>query len=181
MCPRMTKHQCLACDAYELSFESAGALACVNACSGPAAPAALYLAFAARKLAISLPTRLVSLEVIMTRLPLQACAACIGLDWADATHAICLQAAGSDTRESGMVAHTPEALDAWARALRSRFGGQPMAVALELIPGPRVAARRTPDFWVLFPGNALTVATDRQAFTPSRAQDDPSDAEIPRD
>ena len=181
MCPRMTKHQCLACDAYELSFESAGALACVNACSGPAAPAALYLAFAARKLAISLPTRLVSLEVIMTRLPLQACAACIGLDWADATHAICLQAAGSDTRESGMVAHTPEALDAWARALRSRFGGQPMAVGLELTPGPRVAARRTPDFWVLFPGNALTVAKDRQAFTPSRAQDDPSDAEIPRD
>jgi hypothetical protein len=181
MCPRMTKHQGIAVDAYELSVESAGALAFVNACSGPAAPAALSLAFAARKLAISLPTRLVSLEVIMTRRPIQACAALIGLDWADATHAICLQAAGSDTWESGMVAHTPEALDAWARALRSRFGGQPMAVGRELTPGPLVSARRTPDVLVLFPINALTVAKDRQAFTPRRAQDDPADAEIPRD
>jgi hypothetical protein len=181
MCPRMTKPQCIAFAAYELSFESAGALACVNAGSGPAAPAALYRAFAARQLASSLPTRLVSLEVIMTRLPLPECAALIGLDWAAATHAIGLQAAGSDTRESGRVAHTPEALDAWARALRSRFGGQPMAVGLELTTGPSVAALRTPDCWVLFPGNALTVATDRQAFTPRRAQDDPADAELQRE
>jgi hypothetical protein len=127
----MTNHQCLAFDAYDLSFESAGALAFVNECSGPAALAALYLAFAERQLAISLPTRLVSLEVIMTRLPIQEFAAFIGLDWADATHAIGLQAAGSDTRESGLVAHTPEAIDAWAHALRSRFGGQPIAVCLE--------------------------------------------------
>jgi hypothetical protein len=118
----------------------------VNECSGPAAPAALYIAFAERKLAISLPTRLVSLEVIMTRLPIQEFAAFIGLDWADATHAICLQAAGSDTRESGMLEHTPEAIDAWARALRSRFGGQPIAVCLELTTGPIVSALRTHDF-----------------------------------
>jgi hypothetical protein len=31
---------------------------------------------------------------------------------------------------------------------------------------------------VLFPVNALTVAKYRQAFTPSRAKDDPSDAEL---
>jgi Transposase len=174
----MTNHQCIAFDAYELSFESAGALAFVNECSGPAALAALYLAFAERQLAISLPTRLVSLEVIMTRLPIQEVAAFIGLDWADATHAICLQAAGSNTRESGMLEHTPEAIDAWARALRSRFGGQPIAVCLELTTGPIVSALRTHDFLVLCPVNALTVAQYRQAFTPSRAKDDPSDAEI---
>jgi len=114
----------------------------------------------------------------MMRLPIQEFAAFIGLDWADATHAICLQAAGSDTRESGMLEHTPEAIDAWARALRSRFGGQPIAVCLELTTGPIVSALRTHDFLVLFPVNALTVAKYRQAFTPSRAKDDPSDAEI---
>src|SRR4029453_15151569 len=126
----MTNHQCIACDAYELSFESAGALAFVNDCSGPAAPAALSMAFAARQRAISLPTRLVSLEVIMMRLPIQEFAAFIGLDWADATHAIGLQAAGPEPRPPGMLEHTPEAIDAWARALRSRFGGQPIAVCL---------------------------------------------------
>ena len=72
----------------------------------------------------------------MTRLPVQEFAAFIGLDWADATHAICLQAAGSNTRESSMLEHTPEAIDAWARALRSRFGGQPIAVCLD---GPNLA------------------------------------------
>ena len=114
----------------------------------------------------------------MTRLPMQAFAAFIGLDWADATHAVCLQAAGSDTRESSLLAHTPEAIDAWARALRHRFGGQPIAVCLELTTGPIVSALRTHDFLVLFPVNALTVAKYRQAFTPSRAKDDPSDAEL---
>ena len=74
----------------------------------------------------------------MTRLPIQAIAAFIGLDWADATHAICLQAAGSGTREASVLAHTPEAIDAWARALRSRFGGRLMAVCLELTKGPLV-------------------------------------------
>jgi hypothetical protein len=176
----MTHHQCIACDAYELSFESAGALAFVNDGSGPAAPAALSLAFAARQRAISLPTRRVSLEVIMMRLPIPEFAACIGRDWAEATHAIGLPAAGSNPRESGMLEHTPEAIAAWARALRSRFGGQPMAVCLEWTTGPRVSALRTPDFWGLFPVNALTVATYRQAFPPRRAKADPSDAAIQR-
>ena len=116
----------------------------------------------------------------MMRLPIQEFAAGIGLDWAEATDAIGLQAAGSHPRESGMLEHTPEAIDAWARALRSRFGGQPMAVCLEWTTGPMVSALRTPDFWVLFPVNALTVANYRQAFTPRRAKADPSDAAIQR-
>jgi transposase len=178
MGPRITNLQCVAYDAHSLSFESAGALAFVNECSGPAVPPALSMAFAERKLDIALPTTFISLEVTMTRLPLQEFAAFIGIDWADAAHAICLQAAGSDTRESRVLAHTPEAIDAWARALRSRFGGRLSAVCLELTKGPLVSALRHYDCFVLFPVNALTVATYRQAFTPSRAKDDPSDAEI---
>ena len=114
----------------------------------------------------------------MAHPPTQEFAAFVGIDWADTSHAVCLQAAGSDTRESSVLAHTPEAISAWAGTLRHRFGGQPIAVCLELTKGPLVSALRAHDFLVLFPVNALTVAKYREAFTPSRAKDDPSDAEL---
>ena len=114
----------------------------------------------------------------MAHLPTQEFAAFVGLDWADTSHAVCLQAAGSDPRASSGLAHTPEAISAWAAALRRRCGGQPMAVCLELTKGPLVSALRAHDFVGLFPVNALTVAKYRQAFTPSRAKADPSDAEL---
>ena len=107
-----------------------------------------------------------------------AFAAFIGLDWADAKHDICLQAAGAERRECLVLEHRPEAIDAWVQTLRTRFHGQPVAVCLELNKGPIVSALRTYDFLVLFPVNPLTVAKYREAFTPSRAKDDPSDAEL---
>ncbi|HEX2275695.1 MAG TPA: transposase, partial [Candidatus Tectomicrobia bacterium] len=114
----------------------------------------------------------------MTRLPTQEFVAFVGIDWADTSHAVCLQVAGSDTRESSVLAHTPEAIGAWACMLRHRFGGRPIAVCLELTKGPLVSALSPHDFLVLFPVNALTVAKYREAFTPSRAKDDPSEAEL---
>jgi hypothetical protein len=72
----------------------------------------------------------------MTRLPTQEFVAFVGIDWADTSHAVCLQVAGSDIRESSVLAHTPEAISAWACMLRHRFGGQPIAVCLELTKGP---------------------------------------------
>jgi transposase len=107
-----------------------------------------------------------------------AFAAFIGLDWADAKHDICLQAAGAERRECLVLEHRPEAIDAWVQTLRTRFHGQPVAVCLELNKGPIVSALRPYDFLVLFPVNPLTVAKYREAFTPSRAKDDPSDAEL---
>ena len=92
----------------------------------------------------------------MAHPPTQEFAAFVGIDWADTSHAVCLQAAGSDTRESSVLAHTPEAISAWAGTLRHRFGGQPIAVCLELTKGPLVSALRAHDFLVLFPVNALT-------------------------
>jgi transposase len=62
--------------------------------------------------------------------------------------------------------------------LRQRFNGRPIAVCLALTKGPLGSALRAQDFVVLFPGNAPTVAKYRQAFTPSRAKDAPSDAEL---
>src|SRR2546425_79432 len=105
-------------------------------------------------------------------------AAFIGIDWADAKHDGCLQAAGTAKRECFQLEHTPEAIDAWVTTLRTRFHGQPLAVCLELDKGPLVSALRKYDFLVLFPINPLTLARYREAFTPSRAKDDPTDAEL---
>src|SRR5215510_9876019 len=101
-----------------------------------------------------------------------------GSDWADATHDGCLQAAGSTKREYFQLEHTPEAIDAWVTTLRTRFNGHPVAVCLELTKGPLVFALRKYDFLILFPLNPLTLARYREAFTPRRAKDDPTDAEL---
>src|SRR5713101_3007891 len=114
----------------------------------------------------------------MTPVAHGACAAFIGIDWADAKHDVCLQAAGSAKREGLTLEHTPEAIEAWVTTLRTRFSGQPVAVCLELTKGPLVSALRKYDFLVLFPVNPLTLATYREAFTPSRAKDDPTDAAL---
>src|SRR5499433_1702549 len=108
----------------------------------------------------------------------EAFAAFVGLDWADAKHDVCLQAAGTAQREFLSLEHSPEEIHAWVQTLRTRFHGQPVAVCLELTKGPIVSALRTYDFLVLFPVNPLTVAKYREAFTPSRAKDDPTDAEL---
>jgi transposase len=51
-------------------------------------------------------------------------------------------------------------------------------VCLELNKGPIVSALRQDDFLVLFPVNPFTLAKYREALTPSRAKDDPTDAEL---
>ncbi len=105
-------------------------------------------------------------------------AAFVGLDWADAKHDICLQAADTDKPEACVLQHKPEAIEAWVSALRQRFQGQPIAIALELDKGPIVAALQSYDCLVLFPINPLTLARYREAFATSRAKDDPSDAQL---
>src|SRR5918912_1401807 len=114
----------------------------------------------------------------MTQTSHNTFAAFVGLDWADAQHEGCLQAAGSTQREYFQLEHTPEAIDAWVTTLRTRFHGQPVALCLELTPGPLGSALRQYDFLVLFPINPLTLARYREAFTPSRAKDDPTDAAL---
>jgi transposase len=64
--------------------------------------------------------------------------------------------------------------------MHQRFGGQ-IAVALELSKGPIVYALQKYDFFVLFPINPSMLAKYRQAFKPSRAKDDPTDAELALD
>jgi transposase len=105
-------------------------------------------------------------------------AAFIGIDWADAKHDICLQVTGSATREFSVLEHRSDTIDAWVSTLRTRFSGQPIAICLELNKGPIVSALRQYDFLVFFPINPLMLARYREAFTPSQAKDDPTDAEL---
>jgi hypothetical protein len=114
----------------------------------------------------------------MTQTSPDTCAAFVGIDWADAKHDVCLQAAGTATREGFQLEHTPEAIEAWVSTLRTRFRGQPVAVCLERTKGPLVSALRKYDVLVLCPINPLTLARYREAFTPSQATDDPTDAAL---
>ena len=104
----------------------------------------------------------------------------VGIDWADRKHDFCLQATGSDHREFGTLDHSPEAIAKWAYSLRDRFG-DPIAICLELAKGPLVYALQRYDFLVLFPVHPSTLAKYREAFVPSRAKDDPTDAEMALD
>lgn len=107
--------------------------------------------------------------------------ALVGLDWADGKHDICIQVAGSAERESCVIEHRPESIDEWARELRERFTGEPVAIVLELAKGPIVYALRKYEFIVLFPINPASLAKYREVFTHSGAKDDPTDAELALD
>lgn len=104
-------------------------------------------------------------------------AALVGIDRADAKHDVCLLDCASGKRESGVVKHTPEDLNRWADVLRQRYPGQKIAVCLEQARGPLVYALLKYDFLVIYPVNPKTLAKFREAFTTSRAKDDPGDAE----
>ncbi len=104
-------------------------------------------------------------------------AAFVGFDWADKKHDICLVDAATGKKEFCVIKHTPQALQEWATAVRLRFGGRKVAVALEQSRGPLIFALLKYDFLVLYPINPSTLSKYREAFSPSRAKDDPRDAE----
>jgi len=105
-------------------------------------------------------------------------AAFVGIDWGDKQHDICLWVPGHERRERVVLEHRPRSIQAWAEQLRTRFGGARVAVSLELSQGPLVSALLEYEFLVLYPVQPSTVANYRRAFTPSRAKDDPTDAEF---
>ncbi len=72
-------------------------------------------------------------------------------DWGDKKHDVCLKAAGAERVEQSVVPHGPVELEEWARQLRQRFEGKPIAVCLELSRGPLVSALLEHDFFVIYP------------------------------
>jgi transposase len=105
-------------------------------------------------------------------------AAFVGMDWADQKHAWCLQAAGSTQRQSGELEHKVETVEAWVAQLCQRFGGKPIAVALEQTKGALVYMLAKYDCLHLFPVPSTMVASLRDALYPSGAKDDPRDADL---
>jgi transposase len=105
-------------------------------------------------------------------------AAFVSIDWADKKHVWCLQAAASQQRESGELAHTPEAVEAWAGQLCQRFAHGPIAVALEQSRGALVFMLTKYEFLHLFPVASTMSASMRKALYPSGSKDDPRDADL---
>ena len=105
-------------------------------------------------------------------------AAFTGIDWADQTLAWALELPTHCGVEHGDLAHTPEALEAWAAEVAHRFGGQPIAVAVEQSRGALLFMLTKYAHFVLFPVHPATLASYRKGFRPSGAKSDPSDADL---
>jgi len=101
----------------------------------------------------------------------------VGIDWADKKHDVCICPKDSDTREFDVIPHRAEVIEAWVKDLHQQYGGR-IAIAVELSKGPIVSALQKYDFIDLFPVNPSTLAKYREAFQPSKAKDDPTDAEL---
>jgi transposase len=104
-------------------------------------------------------------------------AAFVAIDWADQEHVFSLQVAGQTQKETGTLKQKPEIIGPWVAKLRERFGGRPVAVALEQSRGALIHALLTYDFLVIYPLHPTTVSKFREAFKSSGSKNDPLDAD----
>jgi transposase len=115
-------------------------------------------------------------------------AAIVGIDWADQKHDLCLlelpsssqpDAAsnlGSARYQEQTIEHTPETLSALVNGWRERFGGRPVAVAIEGSRGALIHHLMGYDFLLLYPINPSALDSYRKTFNSSGAKNDSSDA-----
>src|SRR5579872_6171866 len=66
-------------------------------------------------------------------------AAWIGLDWGDKEHAFVIEDATGKS-EAGTLPHSAEKLHSWLLALRERYGGRQVALAIEASRGAVIHA-----------------------------------------
>ncbi len=162
---------------FGFGFESAGALEFVNKYSGYAVASAPILASQNSSKHAPKENLAHGEADAMSRLSHTKFTAYIGIDWADTKHDICIQSAGSEVREFQRIAHNLKEIERWALSIHERFAA-PIAVVIELANGPIVYALQKYDFLVLFPINPSMLAKYREAFKPSGAKDDTTDAEL---
>lgn len=103
-------------------------------------------------------------------------AAFVAIDWGDREHSWALQAAGSQRRETGKLAQTPEAIEAWAASLAARFDERPIAVALEQSRGALVCALSRYRHLTIYPIPPAASAGFRTFAAPSGSKSDGQDA-----
>ena len=105
-------------------------------------------------------------------------AAFIGWDWGDKSHALALFDPATDQTESSTLTHSAENLHGFLDQLEKRFGGRPVAIAIEGTRGavfPALLGRPWLHLWAVHP---TTSSRYRSAFTPSGAKDDLPDAQV---
>jgi transposase len=102
----------------------------------------------------------------------------IGMDWGDEEHAFCLLPSDSSTPEKGKMVHSAETVHTWFKELEKRFGGRPVALAVEDNRGALLHVFAQYSWLVVYPINPVTSARYRQAFIPSGAKDDVPDAAV---
>jgi len=101
----------------------------------------------------------------------------IGLDWGDRNHAFALSTDGQkQTSQTGTLVNSPESLHHWLEELAQRFGGHPVALAVETSRGPLIHLFGAYPWLMVFPIHPATSARYRSAFKPSGAKDDQPDA-----
>lgn len=110
-------------------------------------------------------------------LPIGEYAAYLGWDWGDKAHAIALWSPATGRAETEMLPHSAEGVHAWLEALRTRFGGQRVAIAVEATKGAIVSLLLEHSWLAIYPVHPATSRRFSTAFTPSRAKDDGPDAE----
>src|SRR5215211_1764833 len=105
-------------------------------------------------------------------------AALIGLDWGDVRHAVALAEAGGGPVEEATLVHSAEEMHGWLHRLESRFGGRPVALAIETSKGPLIHLFTEVPWLVIYPIHPATSARYRRAFAPAGAKDDQPDARV---
>jgi hypothetical protein len=101
----------------------------------------------------------------------------IGLDWGNQQHAFALQDR-SGHGERGLLVHSSENLHQWLQDIGRRYGGRPVALAIEASRGAVIHALLNYAWLTIYPINPITSARYRIAFTPSGAKDDQPDADV---
>jgi transposase len=105
-------------------------------------------------------------------------AAFLALDWADQKHVWKLYVPESDAFETGELDHRPESIEVWAAGLARRFGGRPIAVALEQSRGALFYMLTKYAHFVIHPVHPASLASYRKSFSPSGAKDDDRDVDL---
>lgn len=102
----------------------------------------------------------------------------VGLDWADQKHDLCWRETASGKLYTLVLEHRPERINEWVCEQMAKHPGGRIAVCLEQKNGAVVHALMGYAEVDLYPVNPATLAKYREAFCPSGAKDDPSDAAL---
>ena len=110
----------------------------------------------------------------------EICAAFVGIDWADRKHDVHVYPADGSAATHEVIEAKGEAIQDWILKMRAQFGreGRKVVICLEQSKGALIYQLMEHDFFVLYPINPKTLASFREAFRPSGAKGDVSDADL---